>query len=151
LFDAAVADALEEYGQLLDEAVGGVDDPAEVFAAGVRMTIGMTETHPELARILRRRGMTQLHSAQGLARRALRDIEVGRASGRFTVDDPHIALSALGGSLLGLLQLESVRPEMAGAQAGERMAALVLRILGLPPDEADEVARRPLPVPSPQA
>jgi hypothetical protein len=67
------------------------------------------------------------------------------------VDDPHIALSAVGGSLLGLLQLESVRPEMAGAQAGKRMAALIPRMLGLPPDEAEEVARRPLPVPSPQA
>jgi AcrR family transcriptional regulator len=149
LFDAAVTDALEEYGQLIDAVVGGLDDPAEVFAASVRMTIRMVETHPELAQVLRRRGLGQLHSEVGLAPRALRDIETGVAQGRFTVADPHIALSAVGGSLLGLLQLETVHPEVAGPEAGEQLAALILRMLGLTPAEADEVARRPLPLQPP--
>jgi AcrR family transcriptional regulator len=145
LFDAAVADALEEYGQLLDKAARTLDDPAEVFAASVRMTIRMVETHPELTQILRASGLAQLHAETGLAPRALRDIERGIARGRFQVEDPLIALSAVGGSLLGLLQLETLRPEVAGPAAGEQLAALVLRMLGLPPAEAQEVARRPLP------
>jgi hypothetical protein len=33
-----VADALEEYGQLLDEAVGGVDDPAASGAVSAGLT-----------------------------------------------------------------------------------------------------------------
>ncbi|KOG35062.1 hypothetical protein [Streptomyces resistomycificus] len=40
---------------------------------------------------------------------------------------------------------EAVHPEVAGPRAGEQMAALVLRMPGLTPQEADEVARRPLP------
>jgi hypothetical protein len=119
------------------------------IADRVRMTIRMVETHPELAQVLRRRGLEQLDSEVSLAPRALRDIEAGVACGRFAVADPLIALSAVGGSLLGLLQLESVRPEVVGAEAGERPAALILRMLGLPPDEADTVARRPLPLEPP--
>ncbi|MBO7936694.1 MULTISPECIES: TetR/AcrR family transcriptional regulator [Streptomyces] len=145
LFDAAVADALEEYGQLLDDVTAELDDPAEVIAANVRLTIGMVETHPELAKILRHRGMAQMHSESGLAPRALRDIEIGVASGRFAVDSPDITLSAVGGALLGLLELESRHPEVAGPETSERTAALVLRMLGLSPEDADDVARRPLP------
>ncbi|MGH4032142.1 TetR/AcrR family transcriptional regulator [Actinomycetota bacterium Odt1-20B] len=145
LFDAAVTDALEEYGQLIDTVVEGIEDPAEVFSVSVRMTVGMVETHPELAHVLRRRGIEQLHADTGLAPRALRDIEKGVAGGRFSVEDPRIALSAVGGSLLGLLQLESVRPDVSGPEAAGQLAALILRMLGLPPDEAREVAGRPLP------
>ncbi|NKI42097.1 TetR/AcrR family transcriptional regulator [Streptomyces physcomitrii] len=152
LFDAAVADALEEYGQLLDEVTAVLDDPAQVIAANVRLTIGMVGTHPELAKILRHRGMAQLHAESGLAPRALRDIEVGAASGRFTVDSPDIALSAVGGALLGLLELGSHRPEVVSPEAAERTAALVLRMLGLSAEDADDVARRPLPqAPAPRA
>ncbi|MEU8825186.1 TetR/AcrR family transcriptional regulator [Streptomyces sp. NPDC048636] len=146
LFDTAVMDALDEYGQLIDAVAGGVEDPAEVFSASVRMTIRMMETHPELAQVLRRRGIEQLHADAGLAPRALRDIEKGVATGRFSVEDPRIALSAVGGSILGLLQLESVRPDISGPDAAEQLAALILRMLGLPPGEAREVARRPLPL-----
>ncbi|MFJ5780011.1 TetR/AcrR family transcriptional regulator [Streptomyces sp. NPDC093094] len=152
LFDAAVADALEEYGQLLDDVTAVLDDPAEVIAANVRLTIGMVGTHPELAKILRHRGMAQLHAESGLAPRALRDIEAGVASGRFTVDSPDITLSAVGGALLGLLELESRHPGVVGPETSERTAALVLRMLGLSPEDADDVARRPLPpAPPPRA
>ncbi len=146
LFEAAVMDALEEYGQLIDAVVGGLEDPAEIFTASVQMTLRMIETHPELAQVLRRRGLEQLHADTGLAPRALRDIEKGVATGRFSVEDPRIALSAVGGSLLGLLQLESVRPDISGPDVAEQLSALILRMLGLPPDEAREVARRPLPL-----
>ena len=71
---------------------------------------------------------------------------MGISSGRFSVDDPYIALSAVGGWCLDCsswrLQLP---PETAGPRAGEQMAALVLALLGLPPEEADEGGPPPLP------
>jgi AcrR family transcriptional regulator len=143
LFDAAAADALEEYGQLLDRACAGMDDPAEVVAAGIRLTLRLTASHPEIAEILRLRGLRHIHAATGLGPRALRDLEVGKASGRFVLGDPAVALSAVGGSLVGLLQLHTA--QAVDAAAGEEMAELMLRMLGLPVAEAHDIATRPLP------
>jgi AcrR family transcriptional regulator len=143
LFDAAVADALEELGQLIDELTGMIEDPAEVFAASVRLTLQLSARHPQITQILRLRGLQHVHSETGLAPRALRDLARGRGSGRFQIDDPMIALSAIGGAIIGLLQLNAVAD--LDARAGEQMAELILRMLGLPQDEAHAIATRPLP------
>ncbi|KJY36458.1 TetR family transcriptional regulator [Streptomyces katrae] len=145
LFEAAVQDALEEFGQTFDEGLAGIDDPAELVATGFRLSARMAESHPELMQVLRRRGLAHIHSHNGLARRALRDVEVGMASGRFTPVDPTVALSALGGTLLSLVELRFARPDVDGDEAAVNLAEMVLRMLGVPPDDAHEVARRPLP------
>ncbi|MBA9050188.1 MULTISPECIES: TetR/AcrR family transcriptional regulator [Streptomyces] len=145
LFEAAVVDALEEFGQNFDGRLAGIDDPAELVAAGFRLSARMADSHPELMQVLRRRGLGYIHSDNGLARRALRDLQVGIASGRFTTLDPTVALSALGGALLSLVELRFARPEVDGDEASTNLAEMVLRMLGLPADDAHEVARRPLP------
>ncbi|MFF3346648.1 TetR/AcrR family transcriptional regulator [Streptomyces sp. NPDC002779] len=148
LFEAAVVDALEEFGQSFDERLRGIDDPAELVAAGFRLSARMADSHPELMQVLRRRGLGHIHSDNGLARRARRDIDVGTASGRFTIADPAVALSALGGTLLSLVELRFTRPDLDGDEAAVNLAEMVLRMLGVPPDDAYEVARRPLPGPA---
>ncbi|MFF3851125.1 TetR/AcrR family transcriptional regulator [Streptomyces sp. NPDC002328] len=147
LFDAAVADALEEFGRTFDERLTGIDDPAELVAAGFRLSARMTGSHPELMQVLRRRGLEHLHSDRGLAPRALRDLELGVASGRFTPVEPAVALSAVGGTLLSLIELRFARPDLDGDEAATDLAEMVLRMLGLPAADAREVARRPLPDP----
>jgi AcrR family transcriptional regulator len=145
LFEAAVTDALEEFGQTFDERLTGIDDPAELVAAGFRLSARMAESQPELMQVLRRRGLGHLYSDNGLARRALRDLRAGLASGRFTAVEPVVALSALGGTLLSLVELRFARPDLDGDEAAVNLAEMVLRMLGVPPDDAHEVARRPLP------
>ncbi|MFF4906376.1 TetR/AcrR family transcriptional regulator [Streptomyces sp. NPDC001260] len=145
LFEAAVIDALEEFGQSFDERLTGLDDPAELVAAGFRLSARMADTHPELMQVLRRRGLGYIHTDNGLARRAVRDLEVGMASGRFTAVDPAVALSALGGTLLSLVELRFARPDLDGDEAAANLAEMVLLMLGVPTAEAHEVARRPLP------
>lgn len=143
LFYAAVSDALEEYGQLLDLVTAEVDDPAAVVSASIRLSLRLAASHPEITQIVRLRGLAYIHAAEGLGPRALRDLEVGKASGRFAFADPLVALSAVGGSVVGLLQLHTVRE--VDAEAGEEMAELILRMLGVPAGEAREIARRTLP------
>ncbi|MBT2422800.1 TetR family transcriptional regulator [Streptomyces sp. ISL-22] len=145
LFDAAVQDALEEFGQTFDERLGGIDDPAELVAAGFRLSVRMADSHPELMQVLRHRGLGHIHSDSGLAPRALRDLEIGVASGRFTIADPVVALTALGGSLLALLELRFARPELDGDEVAANLAEMLLRMLGVPPQDARDVARRELP------
>lgn len=148
LFDEAATDALDEYGRAIDAALDGVDDPAERIAYGVRLSVRMVGTHPEIMRILHHRGLGHIHADRGLSPRALVDLRTGVTSGRFAVTDPEIALSALGGSLLALLDLRLTRPERDGDAAASTMAEMVLRMLGVPADEAGEIATRPLPADS---
>jgi AcrR family transcriptional regulator len=44
LFEAAVAEVLEEHGRLLDQMTAGIDDPAEVFAVSLRATAHLADT-----------------------------------------------------------------------------------------------------------
>ncbi|MEU2165829.1 TetR family transcriptional regulator [Streptomyces chengbuensis] len=145
LFDAAVADALEEYSQAVDERLQSVDDPAERVAGGLRLSARMADSYPEIMRILCHSELGRLCAGRGLAPRAQRDVAQGIASGRFTVADPMIALTALNGSLLALLELWFSRPEADSDQAAGVMAEMLLHMLGLSPDEARDLARRPLP------
>ncbi|WP_328360527.1 TetR/AcrR family transcriptional regulator [Streptomyces sp. NBC_00445] len=145
LFEAAVVDALEEFGRTFDERLTGIDDPAELVAGGFRLSARMADSQPELMQVLRRRGLGYLHSDNGLAVRALRDLRAGMASGRFTAQDATVALSALGGTLLSLVELRFARPDLDGDEAAAELAEMALRMLGVPPDDAHEVARRPLP------
>jgi hypothetical protein len=71
-------------------------------------------------------------------------VEEGIASGRFTVADPVIALYAVNGSLLALLELWFTQPELDRDKAAGDMAEMLLHMLGLSREEARHAARRPL-------
>ncbi|MEV1000151.1 TetR/AcrR family transcriptional regulator [Nonomuraea sp. NPDC050202] len=145
LFQAAITDVLEEHGQFLDRLTAGLDDPAEVFAASVRLTGRMVNTHPQMARILSRTGLQYLDSDVGLAPRALRDIRKGIEAGRFHVANPIVALAGAGGSLLGFLQLRLSQPGLVDEDACDELAEQVLRMFGMDREAARAVAHRPLP------
>ena len=68
LFDAALAEAMEELGQLLDDVTRDIDDPAQVFATAIRITARLPKTHPQLAKIVLRTGLPYLTTEQGLTR-----------------------------------------------------------------------------------
>lgn len=145
LFDAAVSDALDEYGQTIDALVEGIEDPAELFSAGVRLSAALSRSHPEMMSVLRRRGLEQIHADRGLAPRALRDLAHGHACGRFAPADPLIVLTVVGGALIALLELHVSRPDLDQDEAASETAELMLRMLGIPAAEAHRVARAPLP------
>ena len=110
LFATASQEVLERWGQLIDRASAGITDPAELFAVGTRITGRLGWTHPEIAGFLVGSGLDVLDIPIGLAPRALRDIEAGKAAGRFTVADAEIALSAATGGMLGLSRCASGTP-----------------------------------------
>jgi hypothetical protein len=86
-----------------------------------------------------------LGSDRGLAPRALRDIKAGVSAGRFTVEDPDLALAIAGGALLGLGNLLQVQPDRDDAKAADVVTEDVLRLLGMTSDDAHEICTRPLP------
>ncbi|MFR9779647.1 TetR/AcrR family transcriptional regulator [Micromonospora sp. MS34] len=145
LIEAAVEDALDRYGALLDELTVGLDDPAHVFAQSFRLTGRLHRRQPELSRVLLSTGLALAGSDKGLAPRARRDIEDGVRAGRFRVRDPELAMVTVAGAALCLGQLLHDHPERDDAAATDQVTEDVLRMLGLPPDEAHEICQRPLP------
>jgi AcrR family transcriptional regulator len=145
LFDAAVAATVEDWAILRDQIVAGYDDPAEVFAASFRMVGRLQRQAPELARALLNSGVRVLTHDKGLAPRARRDIIAANEAGRFDIDDPDVALMAVGGAMLGLLQWLEEHPGADAASLSDEMAERVLRLLGLTKREARKLCARPLP------
>ena len=136
---------LERWGQLIDRASAGITDPAELFAVGTRITGRLGWTHPEIAGFLAGAGLDVLDIPIGLAPRALRDIEAGKAAGRFTVSDAEIALSAATGGMLGLFRMRQRHPERVTETTVDQLAEADLRMLGVPADEAARLTALPLP------
>jgi len=145
LFQAAVDDALEHHGDLLDTLTSQLEDPAEVFAQSFRLTGRLHRLQPEMSRVLLSYATSLVTSDRGLAPRALRDIERANEAGRFTVADPEVALMIAAGSAMALGQLLHDRPERDDAAAADQMTEDLLRMYGVPAEEAAEICRRPLP------
>jgi AcrR family transcriptional regulator len=144
LFEAAVADVLDNHGALLDQLTASIEDPAETFACSFRLTGRLFRRRPQESQILLANGVNLIWSQRGLGPRALRDIELATAAGRFAVDDPKLAVAVAAGALLGLGTLLQEEPERDDAAAADRVTEDVLRLFGLPADEAHEICRRPL-------
>jgi AcrR family transcriptional regulator len=145
LFQTASEEVLERWGQLIDRAAAGLSDPAERFAVGLRISGRLGWTHPDIAGFLTGAGLDALDIPVGLAPRALRDIQAGKDTGRFTVPDAEIALSAVAGGLLGLLRICQRHPGRVDEAAVDQLAEAELRLLGVPAGEAARLTALPLP------
>ena len=145
LFQAAINEVLDLHGALLDKLSEPDEDPAETFARSFRLTGRLFRRRPDLTSVMLNSGLALISADRGLAPRALRDIEAATRAGRFTVDDPGLALAVAGGALMGLGQLLHDQPERDDAVATDRVTADVLVMFGLPADEAADICRRPLP------
>jgi AcrR family transcriptional regulator len=148
LFQAAVADALERHGALLDELTEDLDDPAHVFAQSFRLTGRLHRRNPELSKVLLSNGLVLAGADSGLAPRARRDIENGVRTERFTVHDPDLAMVVVAGAAICLGQFLHDHPERDDAATADQVAEDLLRMLGLSPGEAREICQLPLPVPA---
>jgi AcrR family transcriptional regulator len=148
LFQTAFEEVLERWGELIDHACAGISDPAEVLAVSVRMSGRLCWSQPQIAQFLVGAGLDLVDAPFGLAPRARRDIEAGRASGRFQVASADVALSLLAGSLLGLLRLRLRDPDSVQDTTVDWLAEVSLRMLGVGDAEAARLAVLPLPEPS---
>ena len=145
LFQAAVEEALDTLGALLDELTGGVDDPVQVFAQGFRLVGRWHRRNPELSRALLNGRLALGGSKRGLAPRARRDIRDGAHAGRFTVRDHELAVTIVGGAAFALGQFLHDHPERDDAETTDQVTEDLLRMLGVSAREARRICALPLP------
>ncbi|RUP06418.1 MAG: TetR/AcrR family transcriptional regulator [Mycobacterium sp.] len=145
LFQAAVNDVIEAQGALLDALTDAIEDPAEKFAARYRLTGRLFRLRPKESRIGLALGMRLIMADRGLGPRGVRDIGAAAAGGRFTVTDPELAMVLAAGSLLALGQLLHDQPDRDDARTVDEVTEGLLRLFGMPADEAVRISRVPLP------
>lgn len=145
LFEAAVMDVLDRYGEALDAVTAQLRDPAEIFASSFRLTGRFFRRRPQESAILLANWQAVLASERGLAPRALRDITAAAAAGRFTVDDPERGLATAGGLLMGLGMFLTANPDRDPDRTTDAVAEDLLRLFGMSARDAHEICTRPLP------
>jgi AcrR family transcriptional regulator len=147
LFQAAIEDALDAFGAVLDHLTVGLDDTAQVFAQSFRLTGRLHRRQPELSKVLLHNALALADSDRGLAPRARRDIENAVRAGRFTVRDPDLAMVIVAGASICLAQLLHDHPDRDDAESADQVAEDLLRMLGVPAGEAHAICQLPLPDP----
>lgn len=142
LFEAVAHEVSNELLRLVDPIALREEDAAGRLATGIRLVMRLARAQPILARFLVRGGLLSVRVG-GLATEAIRrDVALGVAAGRFTVTEPALALDlVLGPVLLGFYTLLE---EPVSDDHDARLAAAVLRALGVPSTAARRLSARPL-------
>jgi AcrR family transcriptional regulator len=155
LFEAVVSETLETHGRRLDALAEEIADVAEFCAAGVRLTMRRVVADPVWGRSMVRMGTYLPELGQILGRRLVRDLLRGIRSGRFAVANEVTALAVVTGAVFGAMHARlsqgspgsfaDLLPGPLPDDADCLVAQQLLQLLGLPREEAAEIARRPLP------
>ncbi len=145
LFQVAVNEVLDALGAVLDTLTATLEDPAEMFAQSYRLSGRLLRQRPDMSRVLLNNGLALVTADRGLAPRAKRDIANAAAAGKFTAADPQLAVAVVGGALLGLAQLLHDEPERDEGEATDQVTEDILRMLGMPRQQARKLCQRPLP------
>jgi len=143
LLEAVIAETFETHGAALDRIHEGMEDIAEILAQNIRLTVRMVDHDPIWGWFTVRTDLyvTQLRSSLG--GRLARDLRRGFEAGRFASYDEDTTVAAFGGALLGVMR---AKLETGLSKDADRyLAEDLLRLLGLPPREAAEIAGRRMP------
>jgi AcrR family transcriptional regulator len=143
LLEAVISETFEAHGAALDRIHEGKEDIAEILAQNIRLTVRMVDHDPIWGWFAIRTGLYAPQLQSSLGGRLTRDLRRGFDAGRFASYDEHTTVAAFGGALLGVMRakLETGLPK----DADRFLAEELLRLLGLRPKEAAEIAGRRLP------
>jgi AcrR family transcriptional regulator len=133
----------DEMMRVVDALAQDERDPAARIAAGVRLFIELATEYPVLGAFLSRGGLRVLTDNSLVKEYLPRDLIQARDSGRIHISDLDLAFDLVVGPTLTALHRMQSRPLPNGYAA--RLVSAILQALGLPADDADAIARRPLP------
>jgi AcrR family transcriptional regulator len=155
LFEAVTGETLEAHGRMLDVLAEEIADVAEFCAAGMRLTMRMVEADPIWGGFMVQAGTYLPELSLILGRRLVRTLLRGIHSGRFSVVNEATTLAVVTGAVFGAMHARRTQgspgsfpdllPNPLPDDADCLVAEQLLQLLGLPREEAAEIARRPLP------
>ena len=138
--EAVIAESLESMTQTL--AADPLEDAAELVSVAVRRFVGLAYTDPEFAAVV-----VHLNHADALFGVAVHPaarmaVQRGIAEDRFDVPDLEVAVTGILGGALAVMR--AIVDGRLGKNAETKYAEAALRSLGVSPEDAAEVVRRPL-------
>jgi AcrR family transcriptional regulator len=145
LFEAALTDALDQMGALLDVYTDSITDPAEAFITRFRLAGRLFRYRRQEAALLLANAGSLIFSEHGLSPRAHRDITAAIDAGRFVVADPDTGLALAGGALIGLATLLREKPDRDADATVDEIAGSLLRTFGIPVKQAATLCALSLP------
>jgi AcrR family transcriptional regulator len=144
--DAAFQAAIEEVGavrlHLLEGALEGIDSVLERVATTCALFVQLAGRYPQATRFLLDARRRAENPGQDAAVHPFGDlVEEGCKSGELELPAPQATVAATAGAMFGLIH-EMLEQRLQPDAAALAAADVSLRLLGLPPHEAHEVARR---------
>jgi len=143
LVEAAVAEAVSEHAALLSGLLAEIEDSAVSLATGARLTMRIVREDPIWGGLAIQTGIYVDEFWRALGNDLEQSVRQGAESGRFQVSDLHTTVAAIAGASFGVMKstLEGRLPNDADSLLAEQ----ILHVLGLPMEEAHEIAFGPLP------
>ncbi len=133
----------EGLNRRIDRVIEALEDPAEVVAIALRHTLRAIPEDPLCAWFIFRSGLPHERLREGIGESGARDLERGIDRGRFAIGNREVVESLLGSAVIGLLS-RRLDGKLDDADLDEAVEYL-LRLLGVPADEAADIAHLPLP------
>ncbi len=132
----------KDLNRRIDQTVALIDDPAEVISVALRHTLRSMPEDPLCAWFIFRSGLPQKRLREGIGESGTRDVRRGIESGRFVVANTEAVTTLMSGVVIGALndRLEGVLSD----SDLDDVVEYVLRLLGVPMDEARDIAHRAL-------
>lgn len=150
LFDEVATSLLHDMHAHVANSMRDVSDPAARIATGIRLFIRQAHEEPSWGRFVVRFGISDDTLRVMLDEPPTVDLRSGLENGRFRFPQGQLpsVLALLGGATLAAMQAV-LSGRQTWRSAGQEVAELVLRALGLPDSAAREIAAMPLPALAP--
>lgn len=150
LFDRVVADLGADMHRRVAASFDGIDDPAARLATGVRMWIRYGHENPTIGRFAVKFGLTAETLRGIMVGPAMHDITTGITTGRYKIsqaDAESVASLIIGATISAMWMV--LEGHQTWREAGSFTAELLLRAMGIDPDQAHDISRIELPRLSP--
>jgi AcrR family transcriptional regulator len=130
LFDEAVQSVLNAQTERMATLGQADDSPVTTAAIAMHVVLGLAVSDPAVAVVVARNGLRLLDAEAALVPQARALVHAGQAAGSFAELDVDLALSLVGGSLLGGLHTWWSSPELVTPEWTVELVARVLVALG---------------------
>jgi AcrR family transcriptional regulator len=136
-------DVMDRLAQRIEAVTDTFDDPAQVYAFGIRNVMKAATTDRRWSWLLRRSEVIADAMYRVMGPYAIRDLRNAVAAGRYQVEDPEMAWRQATHAIVGF-SLAVCDGKLASGKIDEAVVNL-LGMVGVPRVEAWEIALRPCP------
>ena len=146
LFDAVVAEFSEEMHERVTRTFIGIDDAAMRLAIGVRLWVRYAHDDPMMGRFAVRFALTEPSLRAVITGPPMRDVNLGIVADRYSVEASmvsSIASLVIGATVSAMWMV--LEGHQTWREAGSSTAELILRSLGIKPQEAQSISTTELP------